>query len=415
MMIYDVAIVGAGPSGSVAAINLARAGVRVLLLDKAVFPRVKTCGGGISTRTFEHFTYLADVFKTVPTRWVTRVVFASPDGNQVEIRDSKPYYAMVRRIEFDAALVTEARRLGAELREGCTVQNIRYDVDSVSLLLAGGEEICARMVIAADGVNSRIAIRSGLREVWRPDQVALDTTEETPLSQLSCDLDSIYVNFGAGTGFGYSYVFPKPEHVNLGIGFLVSYFKSNIQKHPHELHGELVEELNGKGIVNGASAESNLKSAQIPMIGPVERLSRERTLLIGDAGGFVNGFTAEGIYYAMRSGELAALTAIAACKQQDFSAQFLLRYDRAINSGIGRELRTSVMVGRRLLTSPARINKVVAAAKRDPIAAHLLADFGSGRIQYSELKVRMALHGLFFALGSAVGMIERAFGGRCRN
>jgi geranylgeranyl reductase family protein len=407
-MIYDVAIVGAGPSGSVAAINLARAGVRVLLLDKAVFPRVKPCGGGISTRAFEHFTYLADVFNTVPTRWVTRVVFASPDGNQVEIRDTKPYYAMVRRIEFDAALLNEARRLGAEFREGCTVQDIRYHTDFVSLLLAGGEEVSARMVIAADGVNSRLAVRSGLREPWRPDQVALDTTEESPLSQLSCDLDSIYVNFGAGTGFGYSYVFPKPEHINLGIGFLVSFFKSNVQKHPHELHGELVQELNGKGIVNGSSAESNLKSAHIPMIGPVEHLSRERTLLVGDAGGFVNGFSAEGIYYAMRSGELAALAAIAACKHQGFSAQFLRRYDRAVNAGIGRELRTSVMVGHRLLTSPARINKVVAVAKRDPMAAHLLADFGSGRIQYSEMKLRIAVHGFFFALGSAVGMLEKA-------
>jgi len=407
-MIHDVAIVGAGPSGSVAAINLARAGVRVLLLDKAVFPRVKPCGGGLSARTFEHFTYLADVFKTVPTRWVTRVVFASPDGNQVEIRDTKPYYAMVRRIEFDAALLNEARRLGAEFREGCTVQDIRYDADSVSLVLADGEEVSARMVIAADGVNSRIAIRSGLRELWRPDQVALDTTEETPLSQLSCDLDSIYVNFGAGTGFGYSYVFPKPEHINLGIGFLVSFFKTNVQKHPHELHGELIAELNGKGIVHGASAESNLKSAHIPMTGPVEHLSRERTLLVGDAGGFVNGFSAEGIYYAMRSGELAALAALAACKHRDFSARFLRRYDRTVNSAIGRELRTSVMVGRRLMASPTRINKVVAVAKRDPIAAHLLADFGSGRIQYGELKLRMAMHGFFFTLGSAVGMVERA-------
>ncbi|HUO60754.1 MAG TPA: NAD(P)/FAD-dependent oxidoreductase [Candidatus Acidoferrales bacterium] len=412
-MIFDVAIVGAGPSGSVAAINLARAGVRVLLLDKAVFPRVKPCGGGISTRTFKHFTYLADVFKTVPTRWITRVVFASPDGNQVEICDKNPYYAMVRRIEFDAALVAEARRLGAEFREGCCVQDLRYDANSVSLLLADGEEVGARMVIAADGVNSRIALRSGLRGPWRPDQVALDTTEESPLSQISCDLDSIYVNFGAGTGFGYYYVFPKAEHVNLGIGFLVEFYRNNVQKHPHDLHGELVEELNREGIVNGSSATENLKSAHIPMVGPVARLSRERTLLTGDAGGFVNGFSAEGIYYAMRSGELAARTAIAAYQRQDFSAAFLRRYDRAVNSSIGRELRTSVMVGRRLLTSPTRINKVVAAAKRDPIAAHLLADFASGRISYGELKLRMALHGFFFALGSAAGMVERVFDRWC--
>jgi len=96
-MTYDVIIVGGGPAGTVAGLNLAGRGLQVALLDRATFPRLKPCGGGISYRVFTRFPYLRDVLEGVPKHLVTRLVMESPSGEVVECCREKPLYMMVRR------------------------------------------------------------------------------------------------------------------------------------------------------------------------------------------------------------------------------------------------------------------------------------------------------------------------------
>src|SRR5215813_8902831 len=108
-MKYDVIIIGGGPAGSTAAINLAGSGASVLLLDRARFPRIKPCGGGISYRVYRRFPYLNHIFNTVPVNFVHRVFLESPSGHSVQTESCEPLYAMIRRCEFDTALVEACR------------------------------------------------------------------------------------------------------------------------------------------------------------------------------------------------------------------------------------------------------------------------------------------------------------------
>src|SRR6266849_5801124 len=124
-MKYDVIIVGAGPAGSLAGINLADSGLRVLIVDRAALPRTKPCGGGISYRVYDRFPYLQAVLRQIPTNVVNRVYLESPCGESVETEDhASPLYAMIRRYEFDAALLAECKRRGIDVLESCTVTKL---------------------------------------------------------------------------------------------------------------------------------------------------------------------------------------------------------------------------------------------------------------------------------------------------
>src|SRR5690242_11385706 len=100
----DVLVVGAGPAGATAARALARAGVRVRLLDRSVFPRNKPCGGGISMRALARFPHLAPALSRIATHAVSRLRLEAPDGDATVIESRTPAALMVRRVEFDALL-----------------------------------------------------------------------------------------------------------------------------------------------------------------------------------------------------------------------------------------------------------------------------------------------------------------------
>ena len=114
-MKYDVLIVGGGPAGSMAAIQLIGSGLRVAILDRARFPRIKPCGGGISCRAYRRFANLEHVLKSVPTNLVHKLVFESPAGDAVEFSGDGPLYAMIRRLEFDNALLSHCKAGGIEV------------------------------------------------------------------------------------------------------------------------------------------------------------------------------------------------------------------------------------------------------------------------------------------------------------
>ena len=304
-------------------------GLRVVILDRARFPRLKPCGGGISCRVYKHFQYIEPLLRSVPTNFVDKVVFESPSGSVVEFQSNGPLYAMIRRIEFDAALLDHCRQGGIEVKEDVTISKLAVQEDGVYLTSTLGEQFIADIVIGADGVNSSVAVHAGLRGPWKPSRIAIDGTEESPSTQLAVKQDIMYVYYGIGGGYGYGYVFPKKSYVNFGIGYLLDYFQKSITEKPYEEHLRFLNHLKETDVLSGDSERANFHAYLLPVGGPLERISGDRILLVGDAAGFVNGFTAEGIYYAMISGEHAGNTALQACKKKDTSAEFLRRYDRA--------------------------------------------------------------------------------------
>jgi geranylgeranyl reductase family protein len=391
-----VVVVGAGPAGAVAARTLALGGMPVTLLDRAAFPRSKPCGGGISIRVLRRFPWLDRELQAIATHRISRLCLEGPDGQSAIITADAPAVLMIRRVEFDHLLVRAARQAGAAFVPDVDIVRARQTADAVVLEARDGRAFEAPIVIAADGVHSIVARRLGLNRGWSARSVALDMMEETPREALAAaDPSTLWVSYGYGVGRvaagrrgspeGYAYIFPKRDHVNVGVGYVLEYFRRSVDRHPYEVQQELVDGLQKRGVLAGRSVRRHFTPFIIPIAGPLDRPGGGRVLLAGDAGGFVNGFTAEGIYYAMVTGEHAA-RAVLETAPADVAARLARGYRRRCAKEIGDELRDSVLVQRYLFADRQRIARVIAAVQRSPAAARLVVDYASGRRPYAAIR-----------------------------
>lgn len=398
----SVLVVGAGPAGATAARALAKAGVTVRLLDRSKFPRNKPCGGGISLRVLRRFPYLERELGRIATHTVGRLHLEGPDGNSTIVDAGEPAALLIRRVEFDALLVSLAIEAGAELVTGADIVNAAMDDERVTLTARDGRRFEAPIVIAADGVYSVIARRLGLNRGWPARSMALDMMEETPRASLrEADSSMLWVAYGFDrernhrdradrrASEGYAYIFPKRDHVNVGVGYVLDHYRGSIDAAPYEVQRGFVDHLASRGLVSGESVRANFTPFQIPVGGPLKRPGAGRVLLAGDAGGFVNGFTAEGIFYAMVSGDHAAraVAEVPAGAERRLAG----RYRRACDYEIGAELRESVLIQRYLFADRRRIAKVIDGAGRAPAMTRAILDFAIGRLRYAELRRRLLL------------------------
>ena len=412
-MTTPILVVGAGPAGATAARTLAAAGVPVHLLDRSSFPRNKPCGGGISARVLTRFPYLGSALTRIATHTVARLHLEGPDGHSTIIESDRPAALMIRRVEYDALLVSLAIEAGATLVSGVDVVQARQDGDRVELTARDGRRFAAPIVVAADGVNSVIARRLGLNPGWPASSIAIDMMEETPRALLrDVDPSTLWVAYGyeaqpegsaenakrakknisaisagsavkRGAPEGYAYIFPKRDHVNIGIGYVLSHYRRAIDAAPYDLQSGFVSRLRERGIVVGESARKNFTPFLVPVGGPLRETGRGRVLLAGDAGGFVNGFTAEGIYYGMVSGDLAARAILGTRASQ---GSLVRRYRRAWDYEIGAELRDSVVIQRYLFSDRRRIARVISGANREQTITRLILDFAAGGRTYRDLR-----------------------------
>jgi len=390
----DVIVAGTGPAGATAALALARAGVRVLMMERHALPRQKPCGGGISTRVLARFPWLSAALPQIPTHPVSSLYLEGPSGEIFRMQANGPVVILIRRVEFDTMLAQLAVRAGADLLAPAAIAQARQDADGVTLRTRDGRELRAPMVIAADGVNSVIARRLGMNPGWPAARLALDMMEETPVSALrAAEPDTLSVFYGYGGAHGYAYIFPKREHVNVGIGYVLPFFKERVDLMPYDLQRQFVGDLRARGLMEGESQRGHFTPFLIPIGGPLRTTAAGRVLLAGDAGGFVNGFSAEGIYYAMVTGDLAA-RAILAARRRDVVDPAAARrgYVRLWKREIGAELRDSVLIQKYLFPNPARMDRVVRGAKTRPEFPRILVDYASGRLSYRAARRRMLWH-----------------------
>jgi geranylgeranyl reductase family protein len=391
-----VLVLGGGPAGATAARALARAGVTVRLLDRSKFPRNKPCGGGISIRVLKRFPYLERELGRIATHMLSRLYLEGPSGESTVIESDTPAALMIRRYEFDALLVDLAAQAGAEIVGGVDIVRASMDASRVTLEARDGRRFSGSMVIAADGVHSIIARRLGLNDGWPATSVALDMMEETPRANLrDVDPHTLWVSYGyaspdasavpVASAEGYAYIFPKRDHVNIGIGYVLDHYRRHVDQAPYEMQRTLVEQLRRRGIVEGESVRRNFTPFIIPVGGPLRRPGRGRVLLAGDAAGFVNGFTAEGIYYAMVSGELAA-RAIVETPANEWERRAAGCYRRACENEMSAELRDSVVIRRYLFGDRRRIAAVINGAAQYPVLTNLFLDYARGRVSYARLR-----------------------------
>lgn len=386
----SVIVAGAGPAGAVAARTLAAAGIDTLLVDRAAFPRNKPCGGGISTRALTRLPWLAGVLDGIDTHWISRLHLEGPDRAAFQVESPSPCVLTVRRVDLDHALVAEARHHGARLATGFEITQASSDAGGTTIQARDGRRLRARTVIAADGVHSVVAKRIGLNARWPRTHLAIDMMEETPTDTLRAERpDVLWVAYAYDDLDGYSYVFPKARHVNVGIGCLLSHFDTAVDARPYDLQAAFVASLVGRGVLHGRSDRAAFTPFLIPVGGPLAETWRGRVLLAGDAGGFVNGVTAEGIYYAMVSGELAARAVAAAHRARTDDAG--ARYERLWRAEIGVELTDAATLQRYLFSARSRVAGLVRRASGAGRLTGQLLQFFRGELPYASLRRRILL------------------------
>ena len=382
----EVIVAGAGPAGAVAARTLAAKGIRTLLVDRHAFPRNKPCGGGLTMRAMKRFPWLTEAIRAIDVHTVSKLHLEGPDGSVLELSAGEPVGILIRRVQFDHALVQAAEAAGATLRERFEITQASQDADSITLQSRTGETLRAPVVIAADGVHSVIGKRLGVNQKWPTKSIAIDMMEETPHDTLrAAHPDVVWIAYAYKGLDGYSYIFPKTHHVNVGIGCLLSHFKGEMPGRPYEMQKTFVQSLVEIGELDGKSDRTHFTPYLIPVGGPLAKTYAGNVLFIGDAGGFVNGFTAEGIYYSMISGELAGQAVIAAGIGANRAAAGP-RFQKLWKREMGAELRDSVLIQRYLFGSHERVNRVVRGGRELPWLTDAMVDYVAGKRTYDALR-----------------------------
>jgi geranylgeranyl reductase family protein len=353
---WDVIVVGAGPAGSAAALTAlqARPGARVLLLDKAAFPRDKACGDGIAPHALEELARLGlpDLFAdAVP---IPALRLEAPSGTAAAGALQAPTRVIPRTV-FDARLVDAAVARGAVLRRS-----------RVRMLTQGRDQVLvndsdrAPVVVAADGANS--TVRRLLEIPPSPPQhtgVAVRgyaSDGRYPLEQRIVIDDRAWPS--------YAWAFPVGDGtVNVGFGLLRDGFVGG----KAELHGRLAELL-----PDLPADPDTLRAHHLPLSPARPDPARGRVLLAGDAASLINPLTGEGIYYALLSGRLAANAALTA--PHDPAAA----YRAALRAELGRHLRHTTALAK-LVRYDGFVDAAITVARDSPQAFWQLVELGLGR------------------------------------
>ena len=339
----DVVIVGAGPAGTAAAIELARVGRSVVVLDKAVFPRDKCCGDGLTTlalRELEHLGFdpssVGDWFD------VAGASLRSPSGRQVDVPlpDDGTYAAVAPRLQLDDALVRLAREAGADVRDGHAFRTIEVDGDTV-VVEADGIEVTTRYVIAADGMWSPVRKAVGRHS---PGYLGEWHGFRQYASNVTGPADRrLFVWFEPDLVPGYAWSFPLPGgRANIGFGVLRDGSRSgretkaiwpDLLQRPH-----VVEAL-------GAGFEMEDRHTAWPIPARIDSiaLTADRVFFVGDAAAATDVMTGEGIGQALLTGRVAAEAIITAGALQPEAAASL--YEDEVNHHLRADHRMSLALG----------------------------------------------------------------------
>lgn len=346
--VFDVLIVGAGPAGSFAAEQLAKGGVRVALFDGRPQGEPKACGGGVTAKALKAWPHLLEAVG----RTVDELEMYSPSGKRLHLKLEEPF-AIYSRITFDSYLRDRAAKAGATVVfEKISNQSIKKTESGWHLRSVSGSEYAGRMLVAADGANSAIAKKLAGPLAASDMEVAFGYRAPLPNKGEAPTVIAFLPSW-----VGYAWAFPRPDHISFGIAttqeafehkaldellwqFMIGYYSQREDRKARiwaSLEGPTATSISEK-----LKTTAERYAARIPGLADEtwekRRACGEDWALLGDAAGFADPVTGEGIYYALRSAELFA-EAFLAGRAED--------YERRWREDFGGELRRASQMRRR--------------------------------------------------------------------
>ncbi len=372
-------VVGAGPAGSIAAYEAARFGLSTLLLEKFTLPRDKPCGGAVMYRGIH--IVRGKIPPNIIEQKIYGLRFVLPDGREAKFKSDKMIGITVFRSLFDEYLAKRAENAGAELHDNARVVKVSADNDGALVQLSDGRAYESKFLVGADGVNSIVSRSVGLRpEKKNPYRIGLGMEADFHvgpdgvLKAMRGD-PSILEIIPVDGRVSYGWMFPKKEHLAIGIA------GASVHMHPlrpiFESFRTKLESRTGLSLV-----PEKRRTYFLGGDGILGTNYANRTLLIGDAAGFVDPMMGEGIAYAMRSGQLAA-SVIENCVRNDrYDTKALLEYQRLCNDEFAANFAMAEWAG---LKGTSFAESVLTHAQDLEMSSEILAALARGEIGYSQI------------------------------
>lgn len=321
---WSVIVIGSGPGGSSTAAEIASRGVDVALIEKDSYPgETSVCGAVTPKSNTDQFEVPSSVIERTLSKWVCHF------PNETAVFEVP--FSSFQRKNFDRYLGERAVKKGAKMITRTTATDVEFDADGVTVHLQERDENReysqrAKMVVFADGADTIAAKKfKGVGFQRRLERTMHGLVYEYDWRDNPLDTFDLYFDMNIGP-WGYGWIFPKKDILNVGIGGLLSTVSP---KEGQTMRGRLdyfvkkyepaVKKLDGHKI-------ARIQAAIIP-VEKAPKTFGERMLLVGDAAGMVEPFSAGGNEYAMRGGLVAGKVAVEAVKQNRFDAGFLSSYD----------------------------------------------------------------------------------------
>jgi len=351
-MIYDTIIVGAGPAGATAAKALTNSGQKILILDKASFPRDKLCAGGVTAKVVPllprgfHNYYKAAITKG-------SLHYYRPESF-ISMQTEEPCVYMVERKDFDSYLLDAAIASGALLREGTKVTALCQYANHVEIQTNSCDILKARYIVAADGANSTIrSLTSQKKQLCS----AFCLEAKVPWQPQH---DEIILNFG-NIQSGYAWIFPKGDYASIGVAIYRNMLPSIMTYY--------TQFLNRYGI-----KWEKPKGYNLPMYSLDSTLTNKRIFFTGDAARLVDPITGEGIYHAILSGTLAAQALISNNPSRTYRSM--------MKKTVLSELKKAYLMAKIIYKLPDHFFKTL---KQNTELAEAYLDITSGKKNYANL------------------------------
>ncbi|PWA05568.1 geranylgeranyl reductase family protein [Flavobacterium psychrotolerans] len=329
MKTFDVAIIGSGPSGASAALELAKNGISTVIIEKEILPRYKTCGGGFVFRGRKNMPF--DIASVVEREFYdVDIHFEKMNVKHTTKRDN-PIISMIMRDAFDNLIVEKAKENGVTLLQNHKVLDITFG--EMQTIHTSEGDVKAKFIIAADGALSPVAKIAGWKET-RTIIPALEYEVEVPDSDFERLSQNVRFDFDA-IPYGYGWCFPKKNHLSIGVAV---FSKTNSKINLKEYYATYLKTLG----INEMIKES-AHGFVIPISPRTDTFVQKNVFLIGDAAGFADPISAEGISNAILSGKLAAQSIVEGNLNSSIAAQL---YHKKLEENLLPEIKSGLFIAK---------------------------------------------------------------------